>query len=181
MNVCFCLAILEHVICASTVARHIRPWQVLLHVRLHGSKFPLCHKLLPDIRDFVDRCAREFTENSRRVSPSRLQGSVAAALRKLEVEFSEEVVLTDGGGYSADMLLLEGRSVVEVDGPTHFVQGPDGYLPSGSTVLKRRQLEALGYRVVSVPFWEWDCLRSGDEQLAYLQRRGIGAGLTITR
>ena len=44
----------------------------------------------------------------------------------------------DGGGYSVDMLLLEGRPEVEVDGPTHFVQDPDGYWPSGSRVLKRR-------------------------------------------
>ena len=107
-------------------------------MRLHELEFPLCHKLLPDLRDFVDRCTREFTENSRLVSRSTLQGFVAAALQKLEVEFQEEVVLTDGGGYNADMLLLEGRVVMEVDGPTHFVQGPDGYLPSGSAVLKWR-------------------------------------------
>ena len=67
-----------------------------------------------------------------------------------------------------DMLPMEGRAVVEVDGPAHFVQGPDGCLPLGSTVLKRRQLDALGYRVVSVPFSEWDQLRSGDEEMACL-------------
>ena len=65
--------------------------------------------------------------------------------------------------------------VVEVDGPTHFVQGHDEYLPSGSTVLKRRQLEAMGYRVVSVPFWEWARLQRSDEQMAYLQQKGLGA------
>ena len=73
-----------------------------------------------------------------------------------------------------DMLLLEGRVLVEVDGPAHFVQGPDGYLPSESTV-KRWQLETLGYCVVSVPFWEWNRLRSDDQQMVYLQRRGLGA------
>ena len=71
-----------------------------------------------------------------------------------------------------DMMLWDGR-VVEVDGPNHFVQGPRQHLPSGATLLKRRQLEALGYSVVSVPFWEWDHLRSDGEQTEYLQQRGL--------
>ena len=31
-----------------------------------------------------------------------------------------------------------------------------GSEPTGSTLLKRRQLEQLGYTAVSVPYWEWD-------------------------
>ena len=145
-------------------------------MRLLSSEFPLCHKLLPDICDFLYRGAHEFTESSRLVSPSKLYGSLAATPRKLKVEFREEVVLMDGGGYNVDMLLLEGRVVVEVDGVTHFMQGPDGYLLSESAMLKRQQLEALGFRVVSVAFWEWGHLRSGDEKMAHLQR-GLGAGV----
>ena len=34
-------------------------------------------------------------------------------------------------------------------------QGPSGRLPTGSTLLKQRQLGQLGYKVVSVPYWEW--------------------------
>jgi hypothetical protein len=31
-------------------------------------------------------------------------------------------------------------------------------VPNGSTLLKWRQLEQLGYAVVSIPYWEWDAL-----------------------
>ena len=35
-----------------------------------------------------------------------------------------------------------------------------GSEPTGSTLLKRRQLGQLGVTVVSVPYWEWDDLKS---------------------
>ena len=48
-------------------------------------------------------------------------------------------------------------------------QGPNGRLPTGSTLLKQRQLEQLGYKVVSVPYLEWDALRRDkDKEQAYL-------------
>ena len=28
--------------------------------------------------------------------------------------------------------------------------------PNGATLIKRRQLRHLGWRLVSVPYWEWD-------------------------
>jgi hypothetical protein len=60
-----------------------------------------------------------------------------------------------------------------------FAQGTEGRLPSGSTLLKRRQLGQLGYEVVSVPYWEWIALR-GDKDLEQtylrnlLSRGGVG-------
>ena len=94
-------------------------------------------------------------------------------LRQMNVKFVEEVVLSDAGGYSADILLQKRRVVVEVDGPSHFVQGPGGFAASGATLLKRRQLQCFGYRVVSVPFWEWDGMAEA-ERRRYLQRLGLG-------
>ena len=42
---------------------------------------------------------------------------------------------------------------VEVDGPFHFIDKR----PTGSTMLKRRQVSVLdGIEIVSVPYWEWD-------------------------
>ena len=55
---------------------------------------------------------------------------------------------------------------MEVDGPTHFLG--DGRTPSGSTLLKRKQLGQLGYTVVPVPFWEWGALRGDDAKRSYL-------------
>ena len=58
---------------------------------------------------------------------------------------------------------------MEVDGPTHFLG--DGRTPSGSTLLKRRLLEQLGYTVVPVPFWEWDALQGEEAKRLYLEDR----------
>ena len=44
---------------------------------------------------------------------------------------------------------------VEVDGPSQFA----GRTPTGATALKRRQLRAAGWALVSVPYWEWDALK----------------------
>ena len=151
------------------------PLQVLLHVQLHATEMPLCQRLLPHIRPFVERCARQFSEASGRGSGSQLQRDVAAALRRLGVPFREEVVLEDAGGYSVDILLHEARVAVEVDGPSHYVECDHRPLPSGSTLLKHRQLEAFGYRVVSVAFWEWQPLRTAAQKGAYLKGRGLAS------
>jgi len=60
-----------------------------------------------------------------------------------------------------------GRWTMEVDGPTHFLG--DGRTPSGSTLLKRKQLGQLGFTVVPVSFWEWDVLRGEEAKRQYLE------------
>ena len=92
-----------------------------------------------------------------------------AALTALGLPVREEVGTPQG--YSLDaVVVFEGREVaVEVDGPSHFV----GRAPSGATTLKRRQLRAAGWALVSVPYWEWDAVEAGagEEQAgAYLER-----------
>ena len=39
-----------------------------------------------------------------------------------------------------------------MDDPSHF----EGREPNRATSLKRRQLRHLGWRLVSVPYWQWD-------------------------
>ncbi len=51
---------------------------------------------------------------------------------------------------------VNGKKIgIEVDGPSHFI----GRKPTGSTILKRRQVDTLDdIRVISVPYWEWNKL-----------------------
>ena len=59
-------------------------------------------------------------------------------------------------GYSIDALvtLNDGKRVaVEVDGPSHFIGR--SHQPTGATLLKHRQLRDFGWRLESVPYWEW--------------------------
>ena len=64
----------------------------------------------------------------------------------------QEVVLEEG--YSLDLVIVwrGERLAIEVDGPSHF----EGREPTSATRFKRRQLKHLGWRLVSVPYWEWD-------------------------
>ncbi|KAJ1471203.1 hypothetical protein T484DRAFT_3543624 [Baffinella frigidus] len=133
---------------------------------------------------------------------SQLQRHVANALRGgwPEVEIEEEF-RDVRSGYSIDVLVRRrsgssrsggttneasngGRKVeevpgvkwaVEVDGPTHYLG--DARTPSGSTLLKRKQLGQLGYTVVPVPFWEWDALGGEEAKL----RRYLGDKLPTLR
>lgn len=57
-------------------------------------------------------------------------------------------------------LLLMHTVGAQVDGPTHFTANT--LQPLGPTLLKRRQLEAAGWRLLSVPFHEWIQLSGRD-------------------
>ena len=79
-------------------------------------------------------------------------------------------------GYSIDMLVHRDAEdkvsecwAVEFDGPHHFLVcvGANAE-PTGATLMKRRHLELLGYRLISVPYWEWDNLR-GFQRQGYLR------------
>ena len=48
--------------------------------------------------------------------------------------------------------------------------GDGGYTANGSTRLRSRLLKALGYRVASVPFFEWDKLRGHSACEEYMSR-----------
>ena len=97
----------------------------------------------------LERCRAAFGSEGR---PSQMQRNVGVALASLELRLEEEVVLHEG--YSLDFVVVwRGERVgVEVDGPFHFID----HEPNGATQLKRRQLRHLGWRLVSVPYWEWD-------------------------
>ena len=81
-----------------------------------------------------------------------MQRHVGVAMASLGLRPEEEVVLHKG--YSLDFALVRRGELVgvEVDGPLHF----EGREPNCAMLLKRRQLRHLGWRLVSVPYWEWD-------------------------
>ena len=94
---------------------------------------------------------------------SDFQRNVGASLRRLGEAVEEEHITADG--HSLDYALVDERIAIEVDGPSHFVAHGDGAgsRELGKTVLKRRQLGALGWRLVAVPFFEWTDLNSSDK------------------
>ena len=102
---------------------------------------------------------------------SQLQRAVGYTLASLRPGFEEEVIELRTS-YSLDLALQSLRVAVEVDGPSHFVQDARGaHWPNGPTLLKQRLLRAAGWRLVSVPFFEWNRLEGREAQRDYLQRK----------
>lgn len=61
-----------------------------------------------------------------------------------------------------------GPVAIEFNGPDHYLAVP-AYAPTGSTLLRRRQLQRHTKFVVSVPWWEWAARQSsGGEKEHYL-------------
>lgn len=92
----------------------------------------------------------EKTSKVRRVS--HLEHEVGDALERLSLNPDHNVVV--GHGFSADFRCSRDgvNFFVEVDGPSHFCVRPP-WRPRGRTRLKQRLFEALGLRLVSVPYW----------------------------
>ena len=90
-------------------------------------------------------------------------------MAELGVDPKQEVFIAEG--YSIDMLAFwKGKQVaIEVDGPSHFLSGHKVHSATGATLLKHRQLRALGWQLGVVPYWEWDEVKgSKAERCKYL-------------
>jgi hypothetical protein len=100
--------------------------------------------------ELLQRCRMAFSATEAR--PSNLQRQVGSTLSSLGLDPQEEVWIEVG--YSLDFVVeWRGRQVaIEVDGPSHFVKRK----PTGATMIKHRQLRHLGWRLVSIPYWEWN-------------------------
>jgi hypothetical protein len=53
--------------------------------------------------------------------------------------------------------------------------------PLGHTLLRDRLLSAIGWQVVSIPFFEWDPLRRAEQQNAYVTRRLLAFVSSVMR
>jgi len=101
---------------------------------------------------------------------------VAETLALLGLSVRGDVVIDEG--YSLDLLVDCGGEqpvAIEIDGPSHFV----GREPTGATLLKRRQLQHLGWHLVSVPYWEWDAQNHADNATQQRQRVQYLAALGV--
>jgi hypothetical protein len=99
-------------------------------------------------------CRDAFT--AQEATLSQLQSDVVREICSRGARVKEEH-RCEASGYSIDALvtLNDGaRVAVEVDGPSHFIGR--SHQPTGATLLKHRQLRYFGWRLESVPYWEWD-------------------------
>jgi hypothetical protein len=102
---------------------------------------------------------------------SRTYAEVAVCLRdSLALAPSEQVVCA-ASGRIVDLALQRGgvRLALQVDGPGRFLRNT--WQPSGATRLRDRALAHAGWRVLSLPFYTLDELRTHEPRAEYLRRR----------
>jgi very-short-patch-repair endonuclease len=109
------------------------------------------------------------TEAARRVTVSNSQREVGESLRRLGISHQLEYTTADGL-FSIDLAITDRRIALEFDGPSHFTTNT--LEPLGHTRLRDRLLSAMGWHVVSIPFFDWNRLHNRPEQMdAYVKQR----------
>ena len=111
---------------------------------------------------------KAYSEQARKVSVSNGQREVGESLRRLGIPHELECITADGL-FSIDLAIVDRRIALEFDGPAHFTRNT--LEPLGHTRLRDRLLSAMGWRVVSIPFFEWDGLHQAEHRDAYVERR----------
>ena len=77
--------------------------------------------------------------------------------------------ITADGLFSIDLAVAERRIAIEFDGPSHFTRNT--LEPLGHTRLRDRLLSAMGWQVVSIPFFDWARLDQPEQMDAYVKQR----------
>ena len=126
---------------------------MLFHAHLLHSDFadqiqvPTPSWLMHEARDAWMQNARDD------VTESRSQKELAAVVELLGLTYEVEHP-TEDGYFSIDIALPNQRTALEFDGPSHFMN--DGAnTKSAKTELRDLLLQKRGWRVVSVPYFEW--------------------------
>jgi hypothetical protein len=174
-------------------------WQQLyqVHLWLQDCKLPqsqgpssqvglLGVLTMQQLRQCQVRWHRHLSQRPAASAASSMQCEVHAALLRFpEGIWSHPPALerrTADGACVADIAAVtaSGRKVaVEVDGPHHYVtlgyqkDGRELRGLGGRTQFRNRALEARGYAVVSIPYWDWNRVQSDgqptERQLQYLR------------
>ncbi|MFS8025196.1 putative RAP domain-containing protein [Helianthus anomalus] len=118
--------------------------------------------LKSEIEDKIIRAGRTTRFNQK--ITSSFQKEVGRLLVGTGLDWRREYVVD---GYTLDAALVHQKVALEIDGPSHFSRNIGN--PLGHTVLKRRYLEAAGWKLVPVSHQKWEELVGSHEQLDYLR------------
>ena len=116
----------------------------------------------------LEVAVKTYREKARKVTVSNSQQEVGESLRRLGIPHELECITADGL-FSIDLAIMDRRIALEFDGPSHFTRNT--LEPLGHTRLRDRLLSAMGWHVMSIPFFEWDRLHQPEQRDAYVERR----------
>jgi len=141
-------------------------YQVSMHFRLDAPHCPLTRLLLEREAELQAAYLRQAPR------PSRTQTEVSDCLRFVGWDHDFEHITPEG--LSLDMAQPESKLAVEFDGPTHYVLSRVDNVESrtkldGKSKAEERLLRKFGWRLIRIPFFEWDEVHRCDaDREAYL-------------
>ena len=138
----------------------------LLEAHLASQYLELGLVILPP--SVLQVAVRAHREKARKVTVSNGQREVGESLQRLGVAHELEHITADGL-FSIDLAIVDRRIALEFDGPSHFTRNT--LEPLGHTRLRDRLLSAMGWQVVSIPFFDWDGLHQPEQMDAYVKQR----------
>lgn len=151
--------------------RHLRSFYDVLQIAAAGRVESLP---LPDA-SLLDAAKEAWSTRIAETAQQRASvdhAAVMSVLRELGVVHEQEHHCLQAGR-SIDIALLDRRVTVEVDGPCHYL---NTQRRTGSTLLRNRVLTGAGWRVVSIPYFKWNALKSTSPQKEYIRRKLSSAG-----
>ena len=111
---------------------------------------------------------RARIEEAQKVAVSNGQREVGEALHRVGIAHELEHITADGL-FSIDLAIVDRCIAIEFDGVSHFTVNT--LEPLGHTGLRDRLLSAMGWQVVSIPFFEWDRLHQPEQMDTYVRQR----------
>jgi very-short-patch-repair endonuclease len=77
---------------------------------------------------------------------------------------------------SIDIALLDHKIAIECDGPSHFEKNMEKSM-THKTIIRNRGLERRGWRVVSIPYFEWQEANANETHRKYLEDKLASVGV----
>lgn len=153
-----------------TTQQQVQIWQTALSIRLDaGSPRHLDVDSSP-VSQLLATCEQTFFKETSALKHkvhSSYQRGIANSLTAMRIMHLLE---DNSTGYAIDVSVPAMQLAIEADGPTHLSRTTGA--PLGATLMKKRHLERLGWRVVNVTFQEWGRLGTDDAlKLSFLEKR----------
>merc|ERR1719446_1788111 len=140
----------------------LHQWEVWVRDEIGNEKLALPEAMSAD-------ALRAMAEFYRGLPAKQLKAELVLVLDAMGVAYAADHVTEHG--YTLDAALVEDRIGIDIQGKKRMLQaGKEGkHTPTGAANLKRRQLEAFGWRYLAVPHWEWVPLEGIEAQTEYLK------------
>lgn len=110
------------------------------------------------------------------VTLSAFHKHVSTRIRAGFIKNVADEYLTEDGVMSIDIALLDHKIAIECDGPSHFEKNMEKSM-THKTIIRNRGLERRGWRVVSIPYFEWQEANANETHRKYLEDKLASVGV----